>query len=76
MAVDSAKLIVTASANSKVPVYVMVRHKEPVAKVLKLLRKGQENPDIAVSDELGLTGVLDRIKEDLLQWFRKQIETE
>ncbi|MCK5642431.1 MAG: hypothetical protein KAJ19_16615, partial [Gammaproteobacteria bacterium] len=33
----------------------------PVAKVLKLLRKGEENPDIAVADELGLMGVLDRI---------------
>lgn len=47
----------------KIPIYVMVRKKEPVAKILKLLRKGEENPDIAVADELGLMGVLDSIRE-------------
>ncbi|MCK5193651.1 MAG: hypothetical protein KAQ71_07570 [Desulfobulbaceae bacterium] len=49
------------SDGKKIPIYVTVRKKEPVAKVLKLLRKGEENPDIAVADELGLMGVLDRI---------------
>ncbi|WP_035245513.1 hypothetical protein [Desulfogranum mediterraneum] len=48
---------------NKIPIYVMVRKKEPVAKILKLLRKGEENPDIAVADELGLMGVLDSIRE-------------
>lgn len=47
----------------KIPIYVIVRKKEPVAKVLKLLRKGEKNPDIAVTDELGLMGVLDNITD-------------
>ncbi len=51
------------SANRRIPIYVIVRKKEPVAKVLKLLRKGEENPDIAVADELGLMGVLDSITD-------------
>ncbi len=45
----------------KVPVYVTVRKKSPAAKVLKLLRKNEENPDIAVDDELGLMAVLDQL---------------
>ncbi len=44
----------------KVPVYVTVRKKSSAAKVLKLLRKNEENPDIAVDDELGLMAVLDQ----------------
>ena len=51
------------SNSQKIPVYVTVRKKEPVAKVLKLLRKGEESPDIAVADELGLMGVLNRIRD-------------
>lgn len=43
----------------EVPIYVSVRKKPPEAKVLKLIRKGEENPAIAVDDELGLLGVLD-----------------
>jgi len=42
-----------------VPIYVSVRKKPPEAKVLKLIRKGEENPAVAVDDELGLLGVLD-----------------
>ena len=49
------------SNGKKIPIYVTVRKKESVAKVLKLLRKDEENPDIAVADELGLMGVLDKI---------------
>ncbi len=45
----------------KVPVYVTVRKKSSAAKVLKLLRKNEENPDIAVDDELGLMAVLDQV---------------
>ncbi|MCF6290734.1 MAG: hypothetical protein L3J03_07055 [Desulfobacterales bacterium] len=45
----------------KIPIYVTVRKKPPEAKVLKLLRKGEENPAVAVDDELGLMGVLDRV---------------
>jgi hypothetical protein len=59
------------SDNKKVPIYVIVRKKEPVAKVLKLLRKGEENPDIAVADELGLMGVLDKIVD--VRIFQKHL---
>lgn len=41
-----------------IPIYVTVRKKAPEAKVLKLLRKGEENPAVAVDDELGLMGVV------------------
>lgn len=43
----------------EVPVYVTVRKKDPAAKVLKLLRKNEKNPAVAVDDELGLMAVLD-----------------
>ncbi|ADH84844.1 hypothetical protein [Desulfurivibrio alkaliphilus] len=43
----------------EVPVYVSIRKKPPEAKVLKLLRKGEENPAVAVDDELGLMAVVD-----------------
>lgn len=59
------------SDNRKTPIYVIVRKKEPVAKVLKLLRKGEENPDVAVADELGLMGVLDRISD--VRLFQKHL---
>lgn len=42
-----------------IPVYVSVRKKDPAAKVLKLLRKNEKNPAVAVDDELGLMAVLD-----------------
>ncbi len=57
--------------NRKIPIYVIVRKKDPVAKVLKLLRKGEENPDVAVADELGLMGVLDGIAE--VRIFQKHL---
>jgi hypothetical protein len=44
-----------------VPVYVSVRKKDSAAKVLKLLRKNEKNPAVAVDDELGLMAVLDTI---------------
>jgi hypothetical protein len=47
----------------EIPVYVSIRKKPPEAKVLKLLRKGEENPAVAVDDELGLMAVLDSIAE-------------
>ena len=43
----------------EVPIYVSVRKKPPEAKVLKLLRKGEENPAVAVDDELGLMAVVE-----------------
>lgn len=45
--------------SKEIPIYVSVRKKAPEAKVLKLIRKGEENPAVAVDDELGLLGVLD-----------------
>lgn len=41
------------------PIYVTVRKKSAEAKVLKLLRKNEKNPAVAVDDELGLMAVLD-----------------
>lgn len=59
-------------SNSKeVPIYVSVRKKAPEAKVLKLIRKGEENPAIAVDDELGLLGVLDTAAE--VKLFQKHL---
>lgn len=43
------------------PIYVSIRKKPPEAKVLKLLRKNQKNPAVAVDDELGLMAVLDSV---------------
>lgn len=45
------------------PVYVSVRKKDSAAKVLKLLRKNEKNPAVAVDDELGLMAVLDTISD-------------
>lgn len=47
----------------EIPIYVTVRKKTHEAKVLKLLRKGEENPAIAVDDELGLMGVVDSLMD-------------
>jgi hypothetical protein len=47
----------------EVPIYVTIRKKAPEAKVLKLLRKNEENPAVAVDDELGLMGVVDSIMD-------------
>lgn len=41
-----------------IPIYVSIRKKPPEAKVLKLLRKNEKNPAVAVDDELGLMAVL------------------
>jgi hypothetical protein len=46
-----------------VPIYVSIRKKPPEAKVLKLLRKNQKNPAVAVDDELGLMAVLDSVAD-------------
>jgi hypothetical protein len=44
-----------------IPIYVTIRKKEPAAKVLKLLRKNEKNPAVAVDDELGLMAVLNSV---------------
>jgi len=50
--------------NSKdIPIYVTVRKKDSAAKILKLLRKNEKNPAVAVDDELGLMAVLDSIAD-------------
>lgn len=48
---------------SLIPVYVTVRKKDSAAKILKLLRKNEKNPAVAVDDELGLMAVLDSIND-------------
>ena len=45
------------------PIYVSIRKKPQEAKVLKLLRKNEKNPAVAVDDELGLMAVLDSVAD-------------
>jgi hypothetical protein len=45
-------------SNRELPIYVSIRKKPPEAKVLKLLRKNEKNPAVAVDDDLGLMAVL------------------
>ncbi|KPK00682.1 MAG: hypothetical protein AMJ60_00020 [Desulfobacterales bacterium SG8_35] len=58
-------------SSKEIPIYVSVRKKAPEAKVLKLIRKGEENPAVAVDDELGLLGVLDTAAE--VKLFQKHL---
>jgi hypothetical protein len=51
--------------------FACTRKKAPEAKVLKLIRKGEENPAVAVDDELGLLGVLDTAAE--VKQFQKHL---
>ena len=53
------------------PIYVSIRKKLPEAKVLKLLRKGEENPAVAVDDELGLMAVVDSVAD--VKIFQKHL---
>jgi len=50
-----------AVGEKQTPIYVSIRKKPPEAKVIKLLRKNQKNPAVAVDDELGLMAVLDSV---------------
>ncbi len=60
------------TANGReIPIYVSIRKKPPEAKVLKLLRKGEENPAVAVDDELGLMGVLQSSQD--IKVFQKHL---
>ncbi|MEW6289503.1 MAG: hypothetical protein AB1545_06580 [Thermodesulfobacteriota bacterium] len=60
------------TANGReIPIYVSIRKKPPEAKVLKLLRKGEENPAVAVDDELGLMGVLESTQD--IKIFQKHL---
>ena len=51
------------STGGEIPIYVSVRKKPHEAKVLKLLRKNEKNPAVAVDDELGLMAVLNSVAE-------------
>lgn len=51
------------SGKNEIPIYVSIRKKPPEAKVLKLLRKNEKNPSIAVDDELGLMAVLNSVAD-------------
>jgi hypothetical protein len=51
------------AASGEIPIYVSIRKKPPEAKVLKLLRKNEKNPAVAVDDELGLMAVLNSVAE-------------
>jgi hypothetical protein len=51
------------AGNAATPIYVSIRNKPPAAKVLKLLRKNEKNPAVAVDDELGLMAVLNSISD-------------
>lgn len=53
------------------PIYVTIRKKSPEAKVLKLLRKNEKNPAVAVDDELGLMAVLNSIND--VKMFQKHL---
>ncbi|OGR07873.1 MAG: hypothetical protein A2511_11585 [Deltaproteobacteria bacterium RIFOXYD12_FULL_50_9] len=55
----------------EIPIYVSIRKKPPEAKVLKLLRKGEENPAVAVDDELGLMGVVESVND--VKIFQKHL---
>lgn len=55
----------------EIPIYVSIRKKPSAAKVLKLLRKNQKNPAVAVDDELGLMAVLDSISD--IKAFQKHL---
>jgi len=59
------------TGGKEIPIYVSVRKKPPEAKVLKLIRKCEENPAVAVDDELGLLGVLDTPAE--VKLFQKHL---
>lgn len=52
-----------STSTREIPIYVSIRKKPPEAKVLKLLRKNEKNPAVAVDDELGLMAVLDSTAE-------------
>ena len=58
-----------------IPVYVTVRKKDSAAKILKLLRKNEKNPAVAVDDELGLMAVLDSIA-DVKRFVRHLTQSE
>ena len=51
------------AGDREIPIYVSIRKKSPEAKVLKLLRKNEKNPAVAVDDELGLMAVLETVAD-------------
>ncbi len=60
-----------SAGKEETPIYVSIRKKPPEAKVLKLIRKNQKNPAIAVDDELGLMAVLNTVGD--IKVFQKHL---
>jgi hypothetical protein len=60
-----------SSRGREYPLYVTIRKKSPEAKVLKLLRKNEKNPAVAVDDELGLMAVLNTVND--VKQFQKHL---
>ncbi|MEE4239879.1 MAG: hypothetical protein V2I36_00320 [Desulfopila sp.] len=60
-----------SSKGREYPLYVTIRKKSPEAKVLKLLRKNEKNPAVAVDDELGLMAVLNTVND--VKQFQKHL---
>lgn len=49
--------------NREIPVYITTRPKDPVAKILKMLRKDTDSSKVAVEDDLGAMMVFDNEKD-------------
>jgi len=47
----------------EIPVYMTTRDKNIVQKVIKMLRKDSENPEVAIEDDLGFMGVFDTVRD-------------
>lgn len=60
-----------SAGKEETPIFVSIRKKPPEAKVLKLLRKNEKNPAIAVDDELGLMAVLNSVSD--VKVFQKHL---
>ncbi len=55
----------------EIPIYVTIRQKPDVAKILKLLRKNDQNPATAVDDELGVMLVFNSTQD--IKLFTKHL---
>lgn len=59
------------SNGKEIPIYFTSREKPRESQILKLLRKGAENPALAVDDEIGLMGVLECVED--VKAFKKKL---
>lgn len=62
------------TSGHEVPAYVTIRKKESEAKILKLLRKDDQNPATAVDDELGVMLIFDS-KRDIRAFIKHLSES-